>query len=754
MLMFVRRRARYTHLGKPGTKHRDYQMHLCTLLYLRCLRMCQNFHIGGLEDHLVVAWKPLTETKTYGCLIQIVNVPAAARIGLYKEFLSYDSSQRMIIRTSTGEVIPLEDVRNVLYTNRLLPSGDDFLDSECNIRGLLDSGGKCARLRPPRGGPPSPHASPVVTLLCHGQGNVLDLRRFIMFEITTDASLRVEIYERLLSRVTHWWDSERRYGYLTDKSVIKFTTGFQRKLQLFPCGELGVLDDGEEWGEKAVFLRAVAAARLEEVRDHVARGASLSWEDDDGNGALHVAAQADAASVMTVLLDAGLDMESRNDAGKTPLLVAASAGSPEVFTLLLRRGAYVTARDVRRNSAAHLAAVCPKADVLRLLLEDAKRRTDASPLLLFDARNVIGLTPFLQATKAGRIDNVRMLLEAGARDDVYDRHRLCALHLAVVNHHPELVTFLLEREAPLEARSLRGMTPLLAAASVGDVAILEILRGRGATFESVDTSSLNAVHYAALQGHNETVRYLVASGMDVNSHTWDFRTALHFASSHGRLSTVRLLLELGACVHDRDRGGVTALHLAAVGGYVDILKTLIAAGASVRTRDLSGGTALHEASTRGHLECVRILVEARAGVDVRTRDTAFSPLHCAARNGHLEVAEFLLFAGSYVHRRDGRGETALHMAARVGNLPLAKYLVEKGCGAADLNVLRETPLHVAAQAGHEEVAKFLIKNGANMNGEDALGRMPVDHAVQCDHIKVVINFSNKFMKIKIGIYCT
>ena len=55
-----------------------------------------------------------------------------------------------------------------------------------------------------------------------------------------------------------------------------------------------------------------------------------------------------------------------------------------------------------------------------------------------------------------------------------------AVHCAVMNNHPEAVSFLLERGAPLDLQDANGMTPDALAEHMGEVAIADLIRAERA----------------------------------------------------------------------------------------------------------------------------------------------------------------------------------------------------------------------------------------------------------------------------------
>jgi hypothetical protein len=79
-----------------------------------------------------------------------------------------------------------------------------------------------------------------------------------------------------------------------------------------------------------------------------------------------------------------------------------------------------------------------------------------------------------------------------------------------------------------------------------------------------------AMHEAACGGDVAEVQRLVAAGLDVDEPCASGLRPLHYAATNGHLETVKALVESGA---DKNAltiaGGATPLHLAADGGHVD-----------------------------------------------------------------------------------------------------------------------------------------------------------------------------------------
>ena len=233
-----------------------------------------------------------------------------------------------------------------------------------------------------------------------------------------------------------------------------------------------VRDDSFEVDDPSAMLpAAVAADAFSTVSRLLEDGGDVNVKVDDWwyNEAslLHVAAVHDSVSVARLLLDRGIDPDSRDGDGATPLHRAAWAGNHEIGAMLLDRGASVNARTEDELTPLHETAHGMEPETAALLLE---RGADVN------ARGPAGWTPLHFALLAEssvdhadvemRLDGTRklvpLLIEHGA--NVIARTALAGrtpLHLAVLLESPEIVATLIQHGADVNAQTrLGGWTPL------------------------------------------------------------------------------------------------------------------------------------------------------------------------------------------------------------------------------------------------------------------------------------------------------
>ncbi|KAJ7549705.1 hypothetical protein O6H91_07G063900 [Diphasiastrum complanatum] len=119
-------------------------------------------------------------------------------------------------------------------------------------------------------------------------------------------------------------------------------------------------------------------------------------------------------------------------------------------------------------------------------------------------------------------------------------------------------------------------------------------------------------------------------------------------------------------------------------------------------------------------------------------EVAFSrSLAGAAQAGDVARMKSLLEKGANPDGSSEDGYTPLHFAARSGHLQACRLLLQYGASAdRRTRAGSATSLHRAAYAGHEEVALLLLEHGANPSAVDADGSTPIDKAGKQGHLSL------------------
>jgi len=164
-----------------------------------------------------------------------------------------------------------------------------------------------------------------------------------------------------------------------------------------------------------------------------------------------------------------------------------------------------------------------------------------------------GMTALMIAISYGRADIARVLLNAGADVGIKDRSGRSALSLAAqFQSDASLVKLLVEKGSGVEERSgnLRA-TPLMLAASSGNIDVMEALLAAGAKVESRDLADETPVFYAVALNRSAALRALLRHGASADA-TGKNGSLVHLAMSPGREECLGVLRDAGVEVPVRN----------------------------------------------------------------------------------------------------------------------------------------------------------------------------------------------------------
>ena len=151
---------------------------------------------------------------------------------------------------------------------------------------------------------------------------------------------------------------------------------------------------------------------------------------------------------------------------------------------------------------------------------------------------------------------------------------------------------------------------------------------------------------AVKEGNEKKVKQLMRSFISANVVDKDGLTSLHYAAARGYKEIVRILIRNGANVNAADKKGHTPLHEAASLNQVEIAKLLIDEGAQIDAENNGGGTSLYMAAAFGRKDVAKFLISQNADINKADNIHGYTPLHTAAKHGHIEVVQLLLEKGA------------------------------------------------------------------------------------------------------------
>ncbi|MGO9567788.1 MAG: ankyrin repeat domain-containing protein [Desulfomonilaceae bacterium] len=118
----------------------------------------------------------------------------------------------------------------------------------------------------------------------------------------------------------------------------------------------------------------------------------------------------------------------------------------------------------------------------------------------------------LQAAQAGDLTLLRELVtDTSSANFSAEEAGTEPLHLAALNDHLAVATFLLDKGARIDAQDKYGKTALILAATKGNRDMVELLLKRGASTMLSDTGGRTALYWALTNGHKEIAEILRSS---------------------------------------------------------------------------------------------------------------------------------------------------------------------------------------------------------------------------------------------------
>lgn len=328
-----------------------------------------------------------------------------------------------------------------------------------------------------------------------------------------------------------------------------------------------------------------------------------------------VASQRDT-TVLRLLLEHGASPDANG--GITPLMTAAKQGHDAVARLLLEAGA---SREARHPTTGWTPAMMARHAGHDALADRIGGPEDAAALK--NAELVRAVTE-----RDGMA--VERLIADGASADARGEMGPPVLYIAAQRRDRAVVERLLAAGADPNVESVYGPV-LLSAVQSGDSAMTRVLLDAGA-----DPRTPGAASAAAARGSVELLRLLAERGTDLRAGN---DQPLRSAALGGHAEAVRFLLARGASVHAADEHGRHPLGAAVAGRNLEVARILLDAGANPN-QAMDTWTPLMSAAMSGDSALVELLL-ARGANRHALDDEGRTPAEIARRAGQERMARRL-----------------------------------------------------------------------------------------------------------------
>ena len=303
----------------------------------------------------------------------------------------------------------------------------------------------------------------------------------------------------------------------------------------------------DRYGNTALHY-AAANGNVEIVKLLLDSGARIDKNDKEGNTAMHLALVPPVSSELSFppfgkgdillsgsaplrtkrrqtskyLIERKFQVDKKNSLGQTPLYLALSSADTETVLFLTEKKSHGKGSALGMSSgeaeATERRKEVKKEGREEKGFKEGKRGIKGSPLSLSTERNVQALrhlvdmklldvnmtddserTPLHEASQAGDIEAVGLLLRLGVDISAVDIDGRTALHLAIHQSHPEVALKLIYGGANVNIQDNTGSSSLHKAAMLGLEDVIDALLKHDVDINAVDIDGRTALHYATRQ---------------------------------------------------------------------------------------------------------------------------------------------------------------------------------------------------------------------------------------------------------------
>ena len=509
------------------------------------------------------------------------------------------------------------------------------------------------------------------------------------------------------------------------------------------------------------------------------------------------------AAVLRALVFAGADVNMRFSA----LCLASMQGHTDCVKLLIEVGVEVETRENNGQTPLYLAAGEGHVELVQFLIEhhaDVNAcRSGGDNCLLIAAYN-------------GHTAVVRALVSAGADINLQNNAGLTPLMAASNEGHTDIVTMLLDSDVDIEMRNNYGRTALCCAAECGQTDVVDVLTERGADVHAVDYDLRTPLFIALMNGHMSAADRMLQhdasvgdeEDQDVCESETEWQSAMEtgeyagpssdFADfcltneqmaelwKHVKLQVLQVSMKTGLYTGPlRDSVGLKELLCTANNCFLrydfdidiglgledeDFIRFFVDCPTNKRfTESLCQSAQSNFSDIPNSSHCGKLPIDwlskygpLRENVDLNTfceyaSDNAIDSQHvdvgrlrdCVLTRKYSTKALHHFYYDSLLRHfhydslhtsclsppthTDCHCNTALHLTT---DLQYMRSLLENGADVETENVDGLRPIHCAVRTGLFDLVDLLIEHGANVDAADVVGNRPLHEAV-CHGLTIV-----------------
>uniref|UniRef100_A0A7N2R9X5 MSP domain-containing protein n=2 Tax=Quercus lobata TaxID=97700 RepID=A0A7N2R9X5_QUELO len=218
---------------------------------------------------------------------------------------------------------------------------------------------------------------------------------------------------------------------------------------------------------------------------------SLDCRDKEGRTPLDLAASKGNIGCAKLLLESGVNTNTKCKDGRTALHRAAANGNHRMVEMLMDFGADPTITNDRGQSAVDVARDKEHKEVVEILERGEQ---------------------VLMAARRGELERLESLLQKGASMNYCDQYGLTALHAAAIKGHRDAVLMLVKFGIDLECKDNEGHVPLHLAVEGGNLETVEVLVDKGADVNARTIKGVTPLYLARAMCYDDISEFLISRG--------------------------------------------------------------------------------------------------------------------------------------------------------------------------------------------------------------------------------------------------
>ncbi|MDR0290840.1 MAG: ankyrin repeat domain-containing protein [Treponema sp.] len=494
---------------------------------------------------------------------------------------------------------------------------------------------------------------------------------------------------------------------------------------------------------------ALLAKGDERAKNYFLGEVDVHATDENGRTPLHYAAELDDPALAAFFIAMGADIEAQDNFGETPLAVCATKGSSKAAKMIAAAGADIHKLTVREASIAK-TALSSSSFLQAILTPSSMESADA------DGKTILHL-----ASEAGNVSAVRTILaaiaETGTNVLAAAGNRTGPLDMRTSSGQNALDIAL---SRPDSKSHMEAAEQLILAGAISSNAIYPYFApaARNANYDLRRSDGLTPLHFAAREGYEGFISFLIDKNANVNIKNSSGATPLHEAARSGKVNAIRLILKGGAELDAQDAKGNSVLHIAVPPqDHLAVIKLFLENGANPNLRDEHGDSPLHVlVSLNRSPDTVRTLLNSDADISARNI-TGKTPLFLAVQENRIALIPLLLSSGSDIfaadnsgitpfdfamrtrgpvldalitretaQQQDSAGNTILHLAVQNrGDTVIIGKILAQNAAIDSRNRAGDTALHIAARLDQREAGEYILSRGANIFFSNSAGESPL-----------------------------